>query len=223
MNGTEMAGVRLKSLGFMLVVVGAALLARAAEAADVRAIEFLGLRAGATIEQVDAQFPLETRVIYSEPDLPSLGVYYYRAIHEARSGDSGERAMRLQADFDRAQRLFRWNLVLTGPDTTAFDRMLDDIIAENGPGKMTLSGASRMLIYSAPWGNGIVGPEVRLRFVVDKTDVRTDAELTTNGRMTINYIDYRADEDNTRAAYYGAVDEERRRVGGPEHEPDLNR
>ena len=218
-----MAGVRLNSLGFVLVAVWAALLASAVEAADVRSIDILGLRAGATIEQVEVLFPLETRVIYSEPELPSLGVYYYRAIHEDRSGDGGGRTLHLQADFDREQRLFRWNLVLTGPDTATFDRMLDDIIAENGPGKMTMSGGSRMLIYSAPWSDGIVGPEVRLRFVIDKTEVRTEAGRVTNGRMTVNYIDYRADEANTRAAYYGAVDEERRRVGGPEHVPDLNR
>jgi len=218
-----MGVVRLKSLGFFLAAVMAALLARGAHATDVRAIDILGLRAGATIEQVEAQFPLETRVIYSEPELPSLGVYYYRAIHEAESGDGDGRGIHLQADFDREQRLFRWNLVLTGPDTATFDRMLDDIIAENGPGKMTISGASRMLVYSAPWDNGVVGPQVRLRFVIDKTDVRTDAGRVTNGRMTVNYIDYRADEDNTSAAYYGAVDEERRRVGGPEHVPDLHR
>lgn len=193
--------------------------APAATAADLRAIDFMGLQAGATIDQVGDHFALETRTIYSEPELPSLGVYYYRAVHESgAAGDGGITVTQLQADFDREGRLFRWNLVLAHPDRAAFEEMVDEFIAQNGPADIDQGQRARTVIYAIPWGNGIVGPEVRLRFVIDQ--VRSGVDQSVSGRMTVNFIDYRADEDNVRNAYYGAVDEERIRVGGPEYEPE---
>ncbi len=183
----------------------------AVNAADLRAVDFMGLRAGATIEQVQAHFALETRTIYSEPELPSLGVYYFRAVHETESAQ-------LQADFDREGRLFRWNLVLTGADRASFEQQVDDFIARYGPADIDQGKRARTVIYAVPWGGGIVGPEVRLRFVID--DIGSRNGEIVSGRMTVNFIDYRADEDNVRNAYYGAVDEERIRVGGPEYEPE---
>ncbi len=223
MNG--LAKAKHCVLGLVLAALCWALPAHADHAADVRAIEFLGLRVGATIEQVDARFPLETRVIYSEPDLPSLGVYYYRAVHDHQRTDGNGVTVRthLQADFDREKRLFRWNLVLTGPDRSEFDTLLDKVIAQYGPANVTNGKTSRTVVYAAPWDNGIVGPQVRLRFIIEEIEAPTDTGEITSGRMTVSFIDYRADEDNTRAAYYHAVDEERRRVGGPEHEPELIR
>lgn len=208
-------------LRFLLIALVLAPGLRAAEAGDVRAIEIMGLRAGATVAEVDARFPLDTTVIYAEPLLPSLGIYLYRADHEAitTTADGVELTTKLDAHFDRAGRLFRWNLVRTAPDKSLFTRVIDDVIAAYGPPDRASDGPDRMIAYAMPWPDGIPGPEARLRLVLD--EVGTDQ--TRLARLTVNFMDYRAETHNRSAAYWSAVDAEWVRLGGPPGQTEIYR
>jgi hypothetical protein len=181
-----------------------------AHAADLRSIEFEGLRVGASIDQVDARYPLDVRTIFSEPEFPSLGVYLYRCDH--RDG-----AVTLRADFDRQRRLYSWTYSRTARRVADLRPMLDAFLERQGPpDRVSESRGRPVYVYALPWRNGNPGAEVRLRLGIEDARIETADGPADGARLVVDFIDYGADEANIAAAYDGAVAAERRRVGGEE-------
>lgn len=203
-------------IGRMLIAGGWLWLTMAqAGAGDVRAMEFLGLKAGIHMDAVAAAFPLVTQVIYAEPEFPSLGVYYYRAVHNGQSASAGGSpiAIRLRADFDRQRQLLSYNYVATAARLDDLRPRLDAFVARYGAADRSQRGRHGLrLDYVAPWQDGPNGPQARLRIILERAPVKIAGQEVDGARLAVNFIDYKAEGENYAAAYYGAVIAERDRL-----------
>lgn len=188
-------------------------------AGDIRTMEIRGLQAGASVEQVQAHYPLTMKTIYSEPEFPSLGVYVFRGTAQGQIavGESSI-AISLRADFDRDQKLFSYHYVEEATSEELLNPRLQMILDRYGAADRTAqSNLGITHDYILPRRDGNVGPEVRLRLILEKAWMKVEGRRIQGARLTVNFIDYLVDEKNYADAYYGAVIAERDRVSEGEY------